>query len=607
MAHPELNPEQQKAATAPSRPLLIVAGAGTGKTRTLMSRIIHLITKEGVSPEKICALTFTNKAAKEMLERIERSLHIPKGLTGPGDIFGGGPFLGTFHSFGSRVLRREAKHLGRNMNFAIYDDGDSFTLVKKIVKSLKDETDETPSYFAEHITALKNGMMTFEEVAALGKQEGEMVRRVFGRYEEALQANNAFDFDDLIDKVVILFKNYPDVLERYRRRFTHFLVDEYQDLNNRQYDLIRLLAGDHKNVSVVGDDQQTIYSWRGSNFEIFLNFERDWPDAQVVLLEENYRSSGNIIAAASELISHNSKQKKKKLWTKNEPGEMVRLIETADEEDEAAWLVEDIMEARRAAPEESIAILYRTNAQSRPLEQALIEEQIPYRIYGGLKFYERREVKDIVAALRYAANPLDSVSRERLEKEFTKTRFRALEPRLRESGALRPTEIIELFIRETDYYTYIAKNLTNILDRRENIAELIRFAAEFEELPPLLEHVSLVQSTDTPSSEQGSRMPVQLMTMHLAKGLEFDRVYIVGVNEGLLPHNRSTYNLAELEEERRLMYVGMTRARKHLALSFYDVPSRFLSEIPSEYLDFKSQVSDAEEFSDDEERYITYD
>ncbi|HTY39672.1 MAG TPA: 3'-5' exonuclease, partial [Candidatus Paceibacterota bacterium] len=347
--------------------------------------------------------------------------------------------------------------------------------------------------------------------------------------------------------------------------------------------------------------------WRGSNFEIFLNFERDWPEAQVVLLEENYRSSGNIIAAASELISHNSKQKKKKLWTKNEPGEMVRLIETADEEDEAAWLVEDIMEARRAAPEESIAILYRTNAQSRPLEQALIEEQIPYRIYGGLKFYERREVKDIVAALRYAANPLDSVSRERLEKEFTKTRFRALEPRLRESGALRPTEIIELFIRETDYYTYIAKNLTNILDRRENIAELIRFAAEFEELPPLLEHVSLVQSTDTPSSEQGSRMPVQLMTMHLAKGLEFDRVYIVGVNEGLLPHNRSTYNLAELEEERRLMYVGMTRARKHLALSFYDVPSRFLSEIPSEYLDFKSQVSDAEEFSDDEERYITYD
>jgi DNA helicase II / ATP-dependent DNA helicase PcrA len=362
------------------------------------------------------------------------------------------------------------------------------------------------------------------------------------------------------------------------------------------------LAGDSKRISVVGDDQQTIYSWRGSNFEIFLNFEKDWPESKVVVLDQNYRSSGNIIAAASAVISNNTKQKPKKLWTEQEAGLPVKILEVSGEDDEALWVAERI----RRTGTRSTAILYRTNAQSRPIEQALIERSIPYRVYGGLRFYERREIKDIVAALRYASNPEDSVSAERLLKTFRKTKFAALQSLLKTRADAAPFELIPLIIKETGYLEYLEKNFTNSLERRENLGELMHFAAQFEDLGEFLERITLLQATDS-VADDGAVPPVNLMTMHLAKGLEFDRVFVVGAVEGILPHARSMESQAEVEEERRLMYVGMTRAREELIISFYDLPSRFLSEIPQEHVAFESTVSDDRFFVDNEDRWISWD
>ncbi len=647
----DLNSDQKKAVEAADTPLLIVAGAGTGKTRTLTHRLVYLI-KSGVLPEKICALTFTNKAAREMEGRVAAlTMTNDNNDDGhrhgyrhgkPRDIFGApGPFLGTFHSFGARILRREARNLGRNPNFAIFDDGDSFSLIKKVLKSVHAEkADATPGDILGKISALKNHMTTFEELRLTRWPANRLALEVFDRYEGALAENNAFDFDDLIDKVVVLLEEHPDILEKYHHRFSHFLVDEYQDLNNRQYDLIRLLAGKHKQLSVVGDDQQTIYSWRGSNFEIFLNFERDWPGAQTVVLDQNYRSTSSIISAASAVIQNNLRQKPKKLWTANEAGLPVRLVETGDEAHEAEWIADAIASAHddddnnnnndgerhghRDGHGTSTAVLYRTNAQSRAIEQALIAAWIPYRVYGGLRFYERREIKDIVAVLRHAVNPRDAVSLERIDKTFTRGVFRRLEPQLGTIGKMIPADAIRTVIATTDYAEYVRKNLTNPDERMENIAELIHFAESFEDLPTFLERTALVQATDAPFESGGATItsnddkvghrhshrhiePVTLTTIHMAKGLEFDRVFVAGCVEGLLPHGRSMSSDRELEEERRLMYVAMTRARKELLLSFYDIPSRFLLELSNEHIKFENLVGDEQKFSGSEERYITLD
>lgn len=598
----ELNPRQKEAVEAPEKPLLIVAGAGTGKTRTLTSRLRHLIAR-GARPEAICAITFTNKAAKEMAERVGCDSPIPN--------FGSPkPFIGTFHSLGARILRAEAKYLGRNSNFAIFDDHDSLALIKKIIKSFGEEARERgAAFFADKITRVKNGMLntrtaqTQEDLRHL-----QIVRDVLARYEAELKKHNAFDFDDLIQKVVLLFKSKPAILAKYQKRFRHILVDEYQDLNNTQYELLRLLAGDSRQVSVVGDDAQTIYSWRGSNFEIFLNFERDWPEAAVVVLDENYRSSQNILAAASAVIKNNLRQKQKDLWTRNAPGELVRLVEAGDEDEEARWIAEQIQNSKLKtlnSNRETVAVLYRTNAQSRAIEQALIERQIPYRVFGGIKFYERKEVKDVLAGLRCLVNPRDAVSRERLEKTFGKNRFADFASEIKGKSGVEPAEAIRIFLESFDYFEYLKRNFVNWAERRENIAELLYFAAKFKEPISFLQEAALLQATDAVTDEAQSE--VQLMTIHLAKGLEFDRVFIAGCAEGILPHARSMGNPEELEEERRLMYVAMTRAKKELYLSFYDLPSRFLSEIPEELIRFESLVSESAVFSDDEERYITMD
>ncbi|HVO28942.1 MAG TPA: UvrD-helicase domain-containing protein [Candidatus Paceibacterota bacterium] len=576
---PQLNPEQKHAAEAPISPLLIVAGAGTGKTRTLTTRIVHLIGC-GIPPDKICAITFTNKAAQEMKERVAR-MHA-----------GGkpGPYIGTFHALGARILRQECRVFGREPNFVIFDDHDSFDLVKKAVKAIspKDGADEkkrkeAPTLFAKKISEIKN----LDGVPADPK-----VKIVFDAYEAALQRNNAFDFDDLIEKPVALFRKHPEILKKYQNRFDAILVDEYQDINPKQYDLIRLLAGGHGNLTVVGDDEQTIYTWRHADIRIFLGFEKDWPKAAVHFLEENYRSTGNIIRAASAVVHNNKFRTPKQLWTKQEDGGPITLYEAWGENDEAAWIARQLMELRSApafGAGASIAILYRTNAQSRAIEQALIRENIPYKIFGGLKFYERREVKDAVAALRYAANGKDELSRERLEKNLSKRKFAEFRGALIALANPKPADVIKAFLEVFGYFDYLENNFINADERQENIAELTAFASGFEDLPELLERLSLLQATDDENAETGERgaeakNAVHLSTIHMAKGLEFDAVFIAGAAEGLLPHIRSIESDESLEEERRLMYVAMTRARKSLSISFYGLPSRFIAEIPEDCL-----------------------
>ncbi len=606
-----LNPQQKKAAESPAGPLLIVAGAGTGKTHTLTHRFLHLI-ESGVSPDNICAITFTNKAAKEMSERIRKTVpHLPATL----GVFPYG-YIGTFHALGAKILRRETPAFGRKKNFAIFDDGDSWSVIKKIAKKYADEKPKLmPGEIGETITHIKNGMLPIEELENDQRIDRQLLLQAYHEYEASLERQNAFDFDDLLEKVVRLFSTAPEVLQKYRKRFTHLLVDEYQDINNIQYELIKLLAGESRNISVVGDQNQTIYSFRGSNINIFLNFPKDWPGSQVIVLEDNYRSSGNILEAASTLIAQNSirlEEASGKLRAVNPPGPMIQLYEASNEEEEAEWVGGKIQSAIISAemensPQQTMAVLYRTNAQSRAIEQTLLARAIPYRVFGGLKFYERLEVRDVIASVRYLSNPEDEVSKTRLEKNITKTKFKLFAEKAGEIRELKPTQAITAFMRTVSYIEHLEKHYLNVSERQENIMELLRFAQNFSTLEDFLEQVSLLQSTDQIKGETPSNLPpVTLSSIHLAKGLEFDEVFLIGVNESILPHARSYGTLAELEEERRLLYVAMTRARKKLSISFHDLPSRFLSELPQELLSIESRNGEIRDF-DDEERYITLD
>ena len=592
----ELNDKQRAAVEHGEGPLLIVAGAGSGKTKTLTSRLAALL-HSGVKPENIVAITFTNKAAGEMKERTEKLLAQDR------EAFKG-MFLGTFHSFGARILKREARLLGRNANYTIFDADDSKTLIKKVAAgaglSERDAKRLTPLVLRREFSKIKDEMIDPEEA------EDEVVYRLFKLYEQALQNNNAFDFDDLIQKPSMLFLANPEILDRYQEQFRYILVDEYQDTNTAQYMLIKLLASKYRNLSVVGDDQQSIFKFRGSDFRNFLNFEKDWPDAKVVLLEENYRSTQNIIQAASAVISHNHLQKSKTLWTNNPEGGRVKIVEQYSADGEAEWVAGHLDAIRLFSDYGSVAILYRTNAQSRALEQALIERGMSYRIFGGLKFYERKEIKDIVAALRYGSNPRDTISLDRLKKSFLKKPYTQLKEELPQKAAvLRPVELIGYILMATDYFNYIEHTQANAVERIENIKELIEFASGFERMEDFLERISLLESTDTVKKKDLKKVKdniVNLMTIHMAKGLEFDAVFVVGVNDGLLPHQMSYHNESEIEEERRLMYVAMTRARRELYLTFYHLPSRFLSEIPSGLTEFEGGRG-----FDDEERYIDMD
>ncbi len=600
-----LNPAQKAAAEAPISPLLIVAGAGTGKTRTLTSRIMHLV-ESGVPPERICAITFTNKAAQEMKDRVGKSA-----VGGRRE-----PFIGTFHSLGARTLRRECRAFGRTPNFVIFDDHDSFDLVKKIVKGLargEAGKKDTPAFFAGKISLIKNLDGAFQS-SKESAERGELIKNVFERYEVALRANNAFDFDDLIEKPVALFRRRPEILKIYQTKFDAVLVDEYQDINPKQYELVKLLVSRHKNLSVVGDDEQTIYSWRYADIKIFLDFEKDWPAAKIFFLEENYRSTGNIIRAAQAVAENNRWRAPKQLWSRKPAGERIALFEAWGENEEAEWVAEEIRKIKRRDARAEVAILYRTNAQSRAIEQALIRHDMPYQIFGGLKFYERREVKDALAALRVAANDRDSLARERLEKNLSKKKFAMFKEKIAAREHCKPLDIIKIFLETFGYFDYLEEGFTNADEREENIAELIRFASGFENLSDFLEKTSLLQATDTGTDggtggarakrggdKDNKREKINLMTIHLAKGLEFENVFVAGVAEGLLPHIRSVDNELSLEEERRLMYVAMTRAKEKLHLSFYGMPSRFIAEIPEDCLALTNGTDGATAVDDETE------
>ena len=965
-----LNPNQREAVHYAGGPLLMAAGAGSGKTKALTSRLKALVER-GIKPEEIIAITFTNKAAEEMRERVfGKNTKKPNGgaLITPGL-----PFIGTFHSLGARILKQEAVKLGRSAGFSIFDDDDSQSLIKKIIKEMDLPKDRfRPPVLLSKISDVKSELGNPDDFFNSEDDYERIVASLFARYETELLKNNAFDFDDLIEKPVRLFQAHPELLTAYQRLFTHILVDEYQDINTAQYQLVRLLAQQHNNVSVVGDDAQcflpgtlvttptskkkiellkkgqkiltasgngqmcetkitniktfdytgpivkittadqqtmrltpnhlvfvrpqltdnihyvylmyrkdkgfriglakgsrwgprnkrqiglivrsnqeradkiwilkvcsdraeaeyyeyyyafrygiptlvfdtnnrsmritqalvdklfsaidtstrvqklmkdellyfsyphwvpqgtirhsarrlrvrlalfddrrkslaspwgmsrisintsdkklkttieklglktrkgksddwrmevarlnygelekivdrlsdinteiecvrsacltknkrlyfqpashvrptmaiavkrgglitekivtaveietyrgpvydlniqythnyiannfvvhnSIYSFRGADFRNFLNFERDWPNAKIVKLEQNYRSSGNIIAAASAVIKQNKLQKPKELWTENPDGELIKMVSCEDPETESVWVANEIRAIREKDPSVTIAIMYRTNAQSRPLEQALISENLPYTIFGGLKFYQRKEIKDLVAALRVAANPADDVGRERVEKALGKRLAAILLAKLPEVKDLPPVELISFFMRTANYKEYLEQKFNNPAERMENIAELINFASQFSTLQEFLERILLLQSSDVPSEKRtgvgrAARLaPITLMTIHVAKGLEFDYVFIAGVNEGLLPHEKSMLRVEDVEEERRLMYVAMTRARKVLYILFHSFPSRFLYEVPRELLQFISPSGLMDNLPDEDEMWL---
>ncbi len=619
---PELNEVQQKAVKHGNGPLLIAAGAGSGKTRTLTSRLIYLLDS-GIKPENIIAITFTNKAANEMRSRISNSqLPIPNYQF---------PFVGTFHSLGARILKKWGEKVGRNDQFTIFDDEDSLGIIKNILKEMDISKDRyNPLAIMSKISKIKNELIDPEELKSENAYD-KITMAVFEKYEDTLKKSNAFDFDDLIEKVVGILQKNKEILEEYRNKWEHILVDEFQDVNTSQYALIKLLSEKYKNLFVIGDDQQSIYAFRGSDFRIFLNFEKDWPGSAIIKLEENYRSTQNIIRAASQLIKNNKFQKPKNLWTKNPEGSLIFITAFEEKESEAWGVAEKIVQLlQKNELPQNIAIIYRTNAQSRAIEQALIRLNVPYEIFGGLKFYQRKEIKDMIAGLRYAFNPKDVASIERLSKNFSKAKNEIILKELpRLKNELSIAELIKYFIEQTDYVEYLEKNFKNPDERRENIKELISFASTFNNAHDFLEQVALMSAIDgrpklkkeainpvrnsPPNESSGPRLRagavsngVKLMTIHLAKGLEFDHVFLIGTSDGLLPHEKSLQKSDDLEEERRLMYVAMTRAKQNLNLSFYGLPSRFLGELPPELIEFKQATNRGEEPRDwdDETIYI---
>lgn len=667
----ELNERQREAATQIEGPVLIIAGAGSGKTKTITARIANMISN-GINPRNILAVTFTNKAAGEMKERIAKQ------ISKIGGIQNSTPFVGTFHSFCVRFLREEL-----NSNFAIYDTDDQSSLIKEAMRELEiDEKQFKPSTVLSAISNAKNEMLSAEEYDK--RSEGyyqETVSKVFKKYEAALISCNSLDFDDLLTKTVKILETNPETLKKWQERYKYITIDEYQDTNFAQYKIVNLLAKKYNNLCVVGDDQQSIYSFRGADFRNILNFEKDYPDAKVVLLEENYRSTKNILDAANKVISKNTIKKDKNLWTQKGEGSLINSVLASNESQEGNFIANEI---KRLAREEHVkmsrsCIMYRTNAQSRAVEEALIKNKIPYQLIGGLKFYERKEIKDILAYLRIIFNPNDLVSIQRViniptrgvgkyEKIYGQIVSKILtekndlpdepkaETEVHENNVLfadnQPTnkksddnnlqskfksfglrdkklEILKKFadlikeiksesedknlstllkniISKIGYEKYLEAEYTDFENRIENIQEIFSVASVYDGLPQneaiknFLENAAL--SSDVDGIDENSEK-VHLMTVHASKGLEFDAVFVIGLEEGIFPHSRSSLNPHELEEERRLCYVALTRARKHLYLMFAmrrklfgsilaNSPSRFLFDIPQELVSFRQLEDD---------------
>ncbi|OGP66668.1 MAG: ATP-dependent DNA helicase PcrA [Deltaproteobacteria bacterium RBG_13_47_9] len=646
----DLNPVQQKAVLETEGPLLVFAGAGSGKTRVLTYRIAYLIQEKLVSPWNIFAVTFTNKAADEMRERVEKLL----GSSAKGT------WISTFHSACARILRQHIEHLGFQRNFVIYDEQDQERHLKAVMKELDlDFRMFHPRAVQSKIESLKNEGITPEQYLPDPYNIFQKrVALVYQKYQEDLRRNNGLDFGDLLTFVAILFNRFPEVLRHYQEHCRYVLVDEFQDTNLIQYQLIQRMVERHQNICVVGDDDQSIYRWRGAEVGNILNFEKDFPKAKVITLEQNYRSTQNILQAANSMVRKNRSRKEKVLWTENSEGELITLYAAEDEADEARFVVQKIMEQCSSSspigfsggsgrPYRDIAVFYRINAQSRAIEDELVKHQIPYTIVGGLKFYERKEIKDILAYLKLIANPSDGLSLKRIinvpsrgigEKTiekieiFSKEKGIPLYEGMKQAlngGVLSPVsqEKIEEFIHlieefreetrtlslsqltlallaKTGYLNRLKEEGTEeAFSRIENIDELINVMMEFEQggeevsLESFLDKVSLVADVDL-YEDKGNR--VSLMTLHCAKGLEFPFVFIVGMEEGLLPHYRRGDEIEDLEEERRLCYVGITRTKERVFLSRAEkrstfgvgranLPSRFLEELPIELIQLEER------------------
>ena len=597
-------------------PVLILAGAGSGKTRVLTYKVAYLISRS-IDPSNILAVTFTNKAANEMKERVIRLLG--RQLIGMNTR---SPFVGTFHSFCARLLRLDGKFIGIPTGYLIYDDDDSLSLVKRVMTDLEISIKSfRPSSILGAISSTKSELLGPREYGDFARGHfAETVARVYRQYQKELHAINACDFDDLLMRTVELFKKEPRVLDKWASRFKYVLVDEYQDVNTAQYILTKMLSSVHGNLTVVGDASQAIYSFRGADFRNILNFERDFPSAKVFNLEQNYRSTQIILSAANEVISKNSSHPVLKLWTKNRGGEKISIYNATSEVDETNFVVETIVSSKK--PLSTFAILYRTNAQSRTVEEAFLHANIPYKLYGGVSFYARKEIKDVMAYLRLIANPKDRVSKNRVEKlgkrrfdKFLEMREKLVPPVISAKAGIqknkildqvandmerklpKPITLIDKVLEATDYLLTIDDGTEQGLMRVENVKELKSVAADFENLDTFLESVTLMEGKVAPekSYETGKPNSVTLMTLHAAKGLEFSNVFIIGMEEGLFPHSRSMLDAAQLEEERRLAYVGMTRAKKKLYLTYAtnrlyfgtqssNLVSRFVVDIPEELI-----------------------
>lgn len=578
----KLNREQLLAVTHEGKPLLVLAGAGSGKTRVLTHRTSWLIQEKGVDPRKIVLLTFTNKAASEMSSRVRELLGLAEGSH-----LG---FAGTFHGFCVRLLRMYGEKIGIKKGFVIYDTADQRQVMKKALTNLDQEnTAKKIRMYLAVVSKYKNSLIGIKDAGYLAHESYQKTTvSVWGEYQRLLNKFNALDFDDLLTKSVKLLK-VKEIRDKVHRRFDWILIDEYQDTNKAQFELTRLLIKDPSKLTVVGDASQAIYSFRGADFRNLKLLKKYFQDLKTVELIENYRSSQNILDAAHEVIGNNTSHPVLKLTTRETGGDKILMFEGQDGRSEARFVVDNCM--RAIEKEENVAVLYRTNAQSRILEEELIKAGIAYRLIGGVRFYERAEIKDLLAYLKVVVNKEDGVSWDRIEKlgKRKKARFEMWLDEFKDE--ISTSELIERILKVTGYLERYDKKSEEDLGRLENINELMAVISEFPKVEAFLENVALIQAEDIADRLQPKEVQVNLMTIHSAKGLEFDNVFVVGLEEGLLPHSRSLLEKDSLEEERRLLYVAITRAKQRLFLSFATLrflygsrnnqsPSRFLSEIP---------------------------
>ncbi len=597
----ELNKEQAFAVEQKDGPVIILAGAGSGKTRVLTYRVINLILS-GISPFNILMVTFTNKAANEMKERVQ------KVLSREDMKFSEMPTIATFHALCAKILRIDGEYIGIPRNFVIYDTQDQKDAIKEAFNLLGISAKEyKPSTILSLISQAKNELIDDKSYPTYARGHmQEVAARVYVVYQKLLKENGALDFDDLILKTVELFKESPNVLEKYQDKFKYIMIDEYQDTNHSQYLLTKLLSQKWNNVCVVGDFSQSIYSFRGADFQNLAKFKEDFGNVKTFSLSQNYRSTQNILDAASSVISKNSTHPVLSLWTKNEKGEDLFVFEAINEQKEAEFIIEQIEKIKYENPDykySDFAVLYRTNAQSRSIEEVFIHRSLPYILIGGTRFYERKEIKDVLAYLRILANPKDKVSFKRIEK-LGKRRFDLFlefQTSLSEKNVLEfeTLKLMDEVLKSTNYLSLYDEKDEEDIARLENIKELRSVALTFPNIDNFLENVSLVEQEYMPDhikDELGKKDAVNLMTLHAAKGLEFRVVFMVGMEEGLFPHSRSLMEKNELEEERRLCYVGMTRARKKLYLSYArrrlffgqktsNIVSRFILELPEATLE----------------------